>query len=83
MIINKERTQILAEKFFFMSVATDYLKNVYKLLTVSELILNNYIFTEEVLETINRLLNRKTAELDKILNEVLKRIASEISADFT
>ena len=79
MIINKKRTQILTEKFFFMSVITDCLKNIYMLLTVPELILNNYIFTEEVLKTINRLLNKKTAESDRILNEVLKRITSEIN----
>ena len=77
--INRERTQILIEKFFSMSVVTDCLKNIYKLLTVSELILNDYISAEEVLETINRLLNRKTAEPNRILNEVLKRITSEIS----
>ena len=79
MIINKERTQILAEKFFSISVATNCLKSIYKLLTVSELILNGHIFTEEVLETINRLSNRKIAESDRILNKILKRIASKIS----
>ena len=62
-----------------MLIITDYLKNVYKLLIASELILNNYISTEKVLKTINRLLNKKTAELNKILNEVLKKITSEIS----
>ena len=81
MIINKERTQILAEKFFSISVVTDCLKNIYKLLTVPELTLNSYISAEKVLKTINRLLNKKAAESDRILNEVLKRIASEISAD--
>ena len=81
MIINKKRTQILAEKFFSISVAADYLKDIHKLLTVSELILNNYISAEKVLKTINRLLNKKTAESDRILNEVLKRITSEISTD--
>ena len=82
MIINKERTQILTEKFFSISVVTDCLKDVYKLLTVSELILNDYISVKEVLKTINRLLNRKTVGLDRILNEVLKRIILKISADF-
>ena len=66
-----------------MSVAIDYLKGIYESLTVSELILNGYISAEEVLETINRLLNEKTAESDRILNEVLKRIISEISTDLT
>ena len=80
-IINKERIQILAEKFFSMSVVIDHQKNIYKSLTVSELILNSYIFTEKVLKTINRLSNRKTAESDRILNKVLKRIISEISTD--
>ena len=61
-----------------MSVVTDCLKNVHKLLTVSELTFNGYIFTEKVLKTINRLLNEKTAESDRILNEVLKRITSVI-----
>ena len=61
-----------------MSVVTDCLKDVHKLSTVSELILNGYISAEEVLKTINRLLNEKTVELDRILNEVLKRIASVI-----
>ena len=65
-----------------MPVVTDCLKNVYKLFTVSKLTLNNYIFTEEVLKTINRLLNKKIAESDRILNEVLKRIISVIYADF-
>ena len=74
MLINKERIQILVEKFFSMSVVTDCLKNVHKLLTVPELIFNSYISAEKVLKTINRLLNEKTAESDRILNEVLKRI---------
>ena len=78
-IINKERTQILAEKFFSMFVVIDHLKKLYKSLTASELTLNNYIFTKKVLKTINRLLNEKTTESDKILNEVLKRITSTIS----
>ena len=79
MIINKERTQILVEKFFSILIVTDCLKDIYKLLTVSKLILDDHIFIKEVLKTINRLLNRKTAESDKILNEILKRITSEIS----
>ena len=62
-----------------MSIVTDCLKNIYESLTVSELILNDYIFTEEVLETNNRLLNKKAAESDRILNEILKRITSEIN----
>ena len=61
-----------------MSVVTGCLKNVYKLLTVSELTLNSYIFMKEVLKTINRLSNEKTAELNRILNEILKRITSII-----
>ena len=65
-----------------MLIVTDYLKNIYELLTVSELILNDYISAEKVLKTINRLLNRKTAESDRILNKILKRIISEINADF-
>ena len=64
-----------------MSIITDCLKNVHELLTVSELILNSYIFTEKILKTINRLLNKKTAESDRILNKILKRIISEISID--
>ena len=64
-----------------MSVATDYLKNVYELLTVSELTLNNYIFTEKVLKTINRLLNEKIAGSDRISNKVLKRIILIICTD--
>ena len=78
-MINKERTQILAEKFFSISVVTDHLKDVYELSTVSELILNGYISAEEVLKTINRLLNEKTAESDRILNKILKRITLTIS----
>ena len=66
-----------------MSVVTDCLKDIYKLLTVSELILNDYISAEKVLKTINRLLNRKTAESDRILNEILKRITLKISIDLT
>ena len=65
-----------------MSVVTDCLKNVCKLLTVSELILNDYISVKEVLKTINRLSNKKTAESDRILNEILKRIILEINIDF-
>jgi hypothetical protein len=42
--------------------------------------LNSYISTKEVLEIINRLLNRKAVELDRILNKILKRITLEISA---
>ena len=49
------------------------------MLTISELILNGYIFTEKVLKTINKLLNKKIAESDRILNEILKRITSKIS----
>ena len=64
-----------------MSVATDHLKNVHKLFTVSELTLNNYISAEEVLKTINRLLNEKAAESDRILNEILKRIILMIYID--
>ena len=78
-IINKERTQILAEKFFSIFVVTDCLKYIYESLTAPELTLNNYISAEKVLKIINRLLNRKTAESDRILNEILKRITSEIS----
>ena len=66
-----------------MFIVTDYLKNVYELFTVPELILNSYISAEEVLKTINRLLNKKTAESDRILNEVFKRIASVIYTDLT
>ena len=62
-----------------MSVVTNYLKNIYKLLTVSELILNDYISVKKVLKTISRLLNRKTVESNRILNEILKRIISEIN----
>ena len=65
-----------------MPVVTNCLKNIYESFTVSELILNGYIFTEEVLKTINRLLNRKTAELDRILNKVLKRITLTLNTDF-
>ena len=61
-----------------MFIATDCLKNVHKLSIVPELILNGYIFIKKVLKTINRLLNEKTAESDRILNEVLKRITSVI-----
>ena len=81
MTINKERTQILAEKFFFMLVATDCLKNICELLTVSELILDNYISVKEVLKTINRLLNRKAVKSDRILNEILKHIVLKICTD--
>ena len=66
-----------------MLIVTDCLKNVHELLTVSELILDDYISVEEVLKTINRLLNRKTAESNRILNEILKRIISEISVGLT
>ena len=65
-----------------MSVVTDCLKDIYELLTVSELILNDYIFVKEVLKIINRLSDKKTAESERILNEVLKRIILKISADF-
>ena len=81
MIIDKKRTQILAEKFFSISIVIDYLNNVYKLSIVSELTLNSYISVEEVLEIINRLLNRKTAESNKILNEVLKSITLKINTE--
>ena len=64
-----------------MFIVTDCLKDIHKLLIASELILNDYISVKEVLKTINRLLNEKTAESDRILNEVLKRIISEISTD--
>ena len=64
-----------------MSVVTDCLKNVYKSLMIPELILNSYISAGKVLKTINRLSNNKTAESDRILNEVLKRIISAISTD--
>ena len=64
-----------------MFIVTDYLKNIHKLFTVSELILDDYISAEKVLKTINRLLNKKTAESDRILNEILKRITSAISTD--
>ena len=66
-----------------MPVVTDHLKNIYKLSTVPELILNGYISVKKVLKTINRLSNRKTVESDRILNEVLKRIASAIYTDLT
>ena len=62
-----------------MFVVIDHLKNAYELFTVPELILNGYISAEKVLKIINRLLNRKAAESDKILNEILKRITSVIS----
>ena len=62
-----------------MPIVTDRLKGIYELLTVPELILNSHIFTEKVLKTINRLLNEKAAESDRISNKILKRIASEIS----
>ena len=65
-----------------MSVVTDCLKDIHKLSTVPELILNGYIFTEKVLKTINKLLNEKTTESDRILNEVLKRITSVIYISF-
>ena len=61
-----------------MSIATDHLKDVYKLSTVPELTLNGYISAKEVLKTINRLSNEKAAESDRILNEILKRITSVI-----
>ena len=64
-----------------MSVATDCLKNIHKLSTVSKLIINDYISAKEVLKTINRLLNKKTVESDRILNEIFKRIASVIKID--
>ena len=66
-----------------MFIAIDYLKDIYKLLTASKLIFNSYIFTEKVLKTINRLLNKKIAESDRILNKILKRIILKISADLT
>ena len=66
-----------------MLIVTDCLKNVHELSTVSELTLNDYISVEEVLKTINRLLNEKTAESDRILNEVLKRIILIICAGLT
>ena len=64
-----------------MSVVIDHLKNVHKLSTVSKLILNGYISVKKVLKTINRLLNEKAAESDRILNEILKRITSAIYID--
>ena len=66
-----------------MPVVIDCLKNVHKLFTVSELTLNNYISVEEVLKTINRLLNEKTVKSDRILNEILKRITLTICIDLT
>ena len=62
-----------------MFIVTDCLKDVHKLFTVPKLILNSYIFTEKVLKTINRLLNKKTAESNRILNEILKRIILTLS----
>ena len=49
-----------------MLIATDCLKDIYKLLIISELILNDHISIKKVLKTINRLLNRKTAESNRI-----------------
>ena len=64
-----------------MLIVTDRQKNIYKLSTVPELILDDYIFIKKVLKTINRLLNKKIAESDRILNEILKRITLTISVD--
>ena len=83
MIIDKKRTQILAEKFFFTFSITESAHNVYNLPANSVLKLNNYISAEEVPKIINRLLSRKTAELDRILNEVLKYITLKIYTDIT
>ena len=63
-----------------MLVVTDCLKDVYELLTAPELTLNGHISAEEVLKTINRLLNGKAVGPNRILNEVLKRITLKISA---
>ena len=65
-----------------MLIVIDCLKNVYKWLTVPELTLNGYISAEKVLKTINRLSNKKTAESDRILNKILKRIGLTISMSF-
>ena len=62
-----------------MFIVTDYMKDIHKLFTVSELTLNSYISVKKVLKTINRLSNSKTAESDRILNKVLKRIISVIN----
>ena len=43
--------------------------------------LNDYISIEKILKIINRLLSKKTAELDRILNEVLKYIILKICTD--
>ena len=64
-----------------MSVVTDYLKGIYKLLIISELILDDHISIKKVLKIINKLLNRKTIDSDRILNEVLKRITLKISVN--
>ena len=64
-----------------MSIAIDCLNNIYELFIIPELALNSYISVHEILEIINRLLNRKTAELNRILNEILKSITSEINTE--
>ena len=83
MIINKERIQILAEKFFSIFIVIDHLKNIYKSFIVSELTLNDYISAEKVLKTINRLSNKKITKSNKILNKILKRIILIISISLT
>ena len=77
-IIDKKRTQILAEKFFLILSITEPVYNVCNLSVNSMLRLNDYTSAEEVLEIINRLLSRKAAELNRILNKVFKYIALKI-----
>ena len=81
MIINKKRTQILIEKFFSTFDVIESVHNAYNLSVNSVLRLNDYISADEILEIINRLLSRKTAELDNILNEILKYIVLKIYTD--
>ena len=79
-MIDKDRTQILIEKFFPTPASLDRLQVASESPAKPEITLNPYISAEEVLKIINRLLNRKAAGPDRILNEVLKRLASEISS---
>ena len=82
-MIDKKRTQILTEKFFSTLSIIEPVHNVCNLAINSMLRLNNHISVKEILKIINRLSSRKTAELNRILNEVLKYITLKIYINMT
>ena len=78
--IDKDKTQILIEKFFPTPMVTSHIRDACDPSTNPEILLDPHISTEEVLGIINKLPNGKATGPDGIPNEVLKRLAPEISA---